>query len=146
MKRRSLFSVASVLGALALVLGACAPATPITVVVTAPPVVVTSAPIVQTVQVPVEITATPAPAKKLKVFGAYATPLEEPWDNVIHTALQAAMTKGEIDYTWADNIGYSGDMERVLREQASNNKPCKPRSLKLLKCRCWRWPALKVAL
>ena len=137
LKRRSLFSVASVLGALALVLGACAPATPITVVVTAPPVVVTSAPIVQTVQVPVqqtvqvtvqstvqvEVTTTPVPAKKLKVFGAYATPLEEPWDNVIHTALQAAMTKGEIAYTWADNIGYSGDMERVLRAEATKNNP-----------------------
>jgi len=123
LKRRSLFSVASVLGALALVLGACAPATPITVVVTAPPVVVTSAPIVQTVQVPVqqtvqvtvqstvqvEVTTTPVPAKKLKVFGAYATPLEEPWDNVIHTALQAAMTKG--------------DMERVLRAEATKNNP-----------------------
>jgi len=138
LKRRSFVSIASGLGALALVLGACAPATPVTVVVTAPPVVLTAVPVVQTalvqVTVPpiiqtvqstvqVEITATPAPAKKLKVFGAYATPLEEPWDNVIHTALQAAMTKGEIDYTWADNIGYSGDMERVLREQATNNKP-----------------------
>ena len=139
LKHRSFFSVASVLGAL--VLGACAPATPVTVVVTAPPVVVTSAPIVQTVQVPVQqtvqvpvtvqvqstvqvaVTTTPAPAKKLKVFGAYATPLEEPWDNVIHTALQAAMTKGEIAYTWADNIGYSGDMERVLREEATKNNP-----------------------
>jgi len=138
LKRRSFVSIASSLGALALLLGACAPATPVTVVVTAPPVVLTAVPVVQTalvqVTVPpiiqtvqstvqVEITATPAPAKKLKVFGAYATPLEEPWDNVIHTALQAAMQKGEIDYTWVDNIGYSGDMERVLREQATNNKP-----------------------
>ena len=138
LKRRSLVSIVSGLGALALLLGACAPATPVTVIITAPPVVLTAVPVVQTalvqVTVPpviqtalatvqVEITATPAPAKKLKVFGAYATPLEEPWDNVIHTALQAAMTKGEIDYTWADNIGYSGDMERVLREQATNNKP-----------------------
>lgn len=60
---------------------------------------------------------------KIKVFGAYATPLEEPWDNVIHTALQAAADKGEIDYTHTDNIGYSGDMERVLRDEATKNKP-----------------------
>jgi len=69
--------------------------------------------------------ATPAPAAsgRLKVFGAYATPLEEPWDNVIHSALLAAKDQGEIDYTWTDNIGYSGDMERVLREEATTNQP-----------------------
>ena len=68
--------------------------------------------------------ATPAPAAaKTKVFGAYATPLEEPWDNVIHQALLAAQKRGDIDYTWTDNIGYSGDMERVLREECSKNKP-----------------------
>ncbi len=71
-------------------------------------------------------TATPVPptgAAKIKVFGAYATPLEEPWDRVIHAALLAAKDKGDIDYTWADNIGYAGDMERVLREEATKNKP-----------------------
>lgn len=61
--------------------------------------------------------------KKVKVFGAYATPLEEPWDNVIHTALQAAQGRGDVDYTWTDNIGYSGDMERVLREEATKSQP-----------------------
>lgn len=68
-------------------------------------------------------TAAPSSSGKIKVFGAYATPLEEPWDNVIHAALQAAQQRGDIDYTWADNIGYSGDMERVLREESSKNKP-----------------------
>lgn len=69
-------------------------------------------------------TPTAAPASgKLKVFGAYATPLEEPWDNVIHSALTAAKERGDIEYTWTDGIGYSGDMERVLREEASKNKP-----------------------
>jgi basic membrane lipoprotein Med (substrate-binding protein (PBP1-ABC) superfamily) len=68
---------------------------------------------------------TPAPAEsgKLKVFGAYATPLEEPWDRVIHAALLAAQERGDIDYTWTDNIGYAGDMERVLREEATKNQP-----------------------
>ena len=69
-------------------------------------------------------TPTAAPESgKLKVFGAYATPLEEPWDNVIHAALQAAQQRGDIEYTYSDDIGYSGDMERVLREEATKNKP-----------------------
>ncbi len=68
-------------------------------------------------------TPTAAGPAKLKVFGAYATPLEEPWDHAIHAALEAAQQRGDIVYTWADNIGYSGDMERVLREEATKNKP-----------------------
>lgn len=60
---------------------------------------------------------------KIKVFGAYATPIEEPWDGVIHQALKAAADKGEIDYTYTENIGYSGDMERILREAAEQQKP-----------------------
>ncbi|MBI4926792.1 MAG: BMP family ABC transporter substrate-binding protein, partial [Anaerolineae bacterium] len=72
--------------------------------------------------------ATPAPAeeagpKKLKVFGAFATPIEEPWDGVIHQALLKAKEEGKIDYTYTENIGYSGDMERVLREVCDQQKP-----------------------
>ena len=45
--------------------------------------------------------ATPTPAvqegpKKLKVFGAFATPIEEPWDGVIHQALLKAKDAGRI--------------------------------------------------
>lgn len=71
-----------------------------------------------------------APAKtetvssgKLKVFGAYATPIEEPWDGVIHAALTKAKSDGKIDYEYTENIGYSGDMERILREVADQKKP-----------------------
>ena len=65
-----------------------------------------------------------APAKgKLAVFGAYATAIEEPWDGVIHAALNKAMEAGEIDYTYTDDIGYAGDMERILQEVAEKNKP-----------------------
>ena len=65
-----------------------------------------------------------APAKaKLAVFGAYATAIEEPWDGVIHAALNQAMEAGTIDYTYTDDIGYAGDMERVLQEVAEKNKP-----------------------
>jgi basic membrane lipoprotein Med (substrate-binding protein (PBP1-ABC) superfamily) len=68
--------------------------------------------------------AAAAPAKdKLKVFGAYATPIEEPWDGVIHAALTKAAKAGAIDYTFTDDIGYSGNMERVLRQVAGKNKP-----------------------
>ena len=42
---------------------------------------------------------------------------------VIHTALNKAMEAGEIDYTYTDDIGYAGDMERVLQEVAEKNKP-----------------------
>jgi basic membrane lipoprotein Med (substrate-binding protein (PBP1-ABC) superfamily) len=71
----------------------------------------------------VEVTSTPAPEKILKVFGAFATPIEEPWDGVIHAALNKAKEAGKIDYTYTENIGYSGDMERVLREVCDQQKP-----------------------
>lgn len=71
--------------------------------------------------------ATPAPTaegpKKLKVFGAFATPIEEPWDGVIHSALLKLQEEGKIEYTYTDDIGYAGDMERVLRETAEQLKP-----------------------
>ncbi|CAN5400451.1 BMP family protein [soil metagenome] len=68
--------------------------------------------------------AASAPAtSKIKVYAAYATPIEEPWDGVIHAALQAAADAGQIEYKWQDNIGYAGDMERILNEAASEQKP-----------------------
>jgi basic membrane lipoprotein Med (substrate-binding protein (PBP1-ABC) superfamily) len=66
------------------------------------------------------VTAQDAP---LKVFGAYATQIEEPWDGVIHTALNAEAEAGRIDYTFVDDIGYSGDMELVLTEVAELAAP-----------------------
>ncbi len=59
----------------------------------------------------------------LKVFGAFATEIEEPWDGVIHAALEAEKEAGLIDYTWQDKIGYSGDMELVLRQVAEEDAP-----------------------
>ena len=60
---------------------------------------------------------------KLVVFGAYATAIEEPWDGVIHTALNTAVEAGSIDYSYSDDIGYAGDMERILREVAEESAP-----------------------
>ncbi|MBX3064706.1 MAG: BMP family protein [Anaerolineae bacterium] len=70
-------------------------------------------------------TSTPTRAQDAKplVFGAYATPLEEPWPNVIHQALTAAQEAGEIEYKYIDNIGYTGDMESVLRKAADEDAP-----------------------
>lgn len=70
-------------------------------------------------------TASPAPEGlgRVKVFGAFATQIEEPWDGVIHAALEAEKAAGRIDYTFTDDIGYAGDMERVLRETAEKDKP-----------------------
>ena len=67
--------------------------------------------------------AATAQDEPLKVFGAYATQIEEPWDGVIHAALNAEADAGLIDYTFADDIGYSGDMELVLREVAELEAP-----------------------
>ena len=57
------------------------------------------------------------------VYGAFATPIEEPWDGVIHRALQAEADAGRISYKYVDNIGYAGGMERTLRDIAQNDKP-----------------------
>ncbi|MCS6845864.1 MAG: BMP family protein [Caldilineales bacterium] len=74
--------------------------------------------------------ATPAPAQqpaakegKLTVFGTFATAIEEPWVGVIHTALNNAQADGRITYTYTDDIGYAGDMERILREVSEKQKP-----------------------
>jgi basic membrane lipoprotein Med (substrate-binding protein (PBP1-ABC) superfamily) len=59
----------------------------------------------------------------LKVFGAYATEIEEPWDGVIHAALQAEADAERIEYTFVDALGYSGDMELTLRDTAELEQP-----------------------
>jgi basic membrane protein A len=115
---------------LASMVAACAPQvipTPAVVVQTSvvkeTQVVVQTQVVQQTSVVMKEITSTPAPAVKIKVFGAFATPIEEPWDGVIHIALKKAMDEGKITYEYTENIGYSGDMERILREVATTKKP-----------------------
>ncbi len=72
--------------------------------------------------------ATPAPEVSTEdelplFYGAYATPIEEPWDGVIHAALQKAADDGKIRYEYQDDIGYAGDMERILREISEDKKP-----------------------
>ena len=67
--------------------------------------------------------ATAQDNEPLVVFGAYATAIEEPWDGVIHTALQQAVDAGQIEYEFVDDIGYAGDMEIILREVAEEQAP-----------------------
>ncbi len=62
-------------------------------------------------------------AEPLQVFAAYATAIEEPWDGVIHTALLEAQEAGQIEYEYVDDIGYAGDMERILIEVAEEQQP-----------------------
>jgi len=116
---------------LGLLMSACAPAatpaavpTPQTVIQTVEvvkTVIVAGTP--QTVVETVVVTPPPEEAKTLSVFGAYATAIEEPWDGVIHSALQKAQADGRIAYEFTDDIGYAGDMERVLREVSEQQKP-----------------------
>ncbi len=117
---KSIYKVAAVMMLVAIVLAACAPA-----VAPTPEKVVEQVEVTKLVesQVEVVVTATPAPATLVKVFGAFATPIEEPWDGVIHAALNKAKEAGTIEYTYQENIGYSGDMERVLREVCEQQKP-----------------------
>ena len=59
-------------------------------------------------------------AKKVPVvFAAYATPLEEPWNMVIHDALQAAQRGGRIRYSWQDNLVDGPRMEAAVAAEAA---------------------------
>ncbi|MEN8039888.1 MAG: BMP family protein [Actinomycetota bacterium] len=64
-----------------------------------------------------------ADGETISVFGAFATQIEEPWDGVIHRALLAEEEAGNITYEFTDDIGYSGDMERILTEVSEQDKP-----------------------
>jgi basic membrane protein A and related proteins len=57
------------------------------------------------------------------VYGAFATPLEEPWDGAIHAALEEAAAEGTIQYKHVDDLSTSDAMERALRDIAANEKP-----------------------
>jgi basic membrane protein A and related proteins len=74
-------------------------------------------------EVIVEVEAEAEEMGPVVVFGAFATAIEEPWDGVIHEALTKAMDEGRIEYSYTDDIGYSGDMERVLREICDEQAP-----------------------
>jgi basic membrane protein A len=60
----------------------------------------------------------------LKVSGAFATQIEEPWNGVVHGALLEAESDGEISYSWTAGIGYDdGAMEGALRRIIETEQP-----------------------
>jgi basic membrane lipoprotein Med (substrate-binding protein (PBP1-ABC) superfamily) len=59
----------------------------------------------------------------LLVYGVFATPLEEPWDGAIHTAIEAVQETGAIEYRWVDGLGAPEEMERGLRDIIETNDP-----------------------
>ena len=62
--------------------------------------------------------ATPAfAAGGLKVAAVFATPIEEPWDNQIHVALQKAVGTLGLEYKWSENV-QEADFARGMREYA----------------------------
>lgn len=62
-------------------------------------------------------------AKKPRVFAAFSSLLEEPWDGAVHHALQAAADAGEIEYSVTDDIPTFDKMNRTLTDIVTNQKP-----------------------
>ena len=51
------------------------------------------------------------------VAAVFATPIEEPWDNQVHVALQKAEKELGIEYKWSEKV-QTADFGRVMREYA----------------------------
>jgi basic membrane protein A and related proteins len=58
-----------------------------------------------------------AAAEAVKVAAIYTLPVEQQWISRIHIALQAAAKRGDIEYTFSENVANT-DYERVMREYA----------------------------
>jgi basic membrane lipoprotein Med (substrate-binding protein (PBP1-ABC) superfamily) len=59
-----------------------------------------------------------AHAQPVKVAAIYTVPVEQQWVSRIHKALKAAEGRGEITYTFSENVANT-DYERVMREYAN---------------------------
>ncbi|MDX6750418.1 BMP family protein [Geminicoccaceae bacterium 1502E] len=60
-----------------------------------------------------------AAAEPVKVAAIYTVPVEQQWVSRIHKALNAAEERGEITYTFSENVANT-DYERVMREYAES--------------------------
>ena len=58
-----------------------------------------------------------AAAEKVKVAAIYTLPVEQQWISRIHKALNTAAERGDIDYSFSENVA-NNDYERVMREYA----------------------------
>ena len=56
-------------------------------------------------------------AEPIKVAGVYTVPVEQQWVSRIHKAAEAAQDRGDIEYTFTENVSNT-DYARVLREYA----------------------------
>ncbi len=65
------------------------------------------------------ISSTAAMADTLKVAGIFTLPVEQQWISRIHTALNAAAKRGDIEYVYSENVSNT-DYERVMREYAES--------------------------
>lgn len=54
---------------------------------------------------------------KTRVAAVYTVPVEQQWVSRIHTALNAAKARGEIEYVYSENVA-NADYERVVRQYA----------------------------
>ncbi len=63
------------------------------------------------------LTAGAALAEPLEVAAIYTVPVEQQWVSRIHKALNAAAERGDITYTFSENVSNT-DYERVMREYA----------------------------
>ncbi len=59
-------------------------------------------------------------ADGLRVAAVFETPIEEPWVNQIHVALQKAEEELGIEYTWSESVK-AADFARVMREYAEDD-------------------------
>lgn len=62
-----------------------------------------------------------AAADTLKVAAIYTLPVEQQWISRIHNALNAAAERGDIEYTYSENVANT-DYERVMREYAEGGQ------------------------
>lgn len=65
------------------------------------------------------LTSASAMADAIKVAGIFTLPVEQQWISRIHIALDAAQKRGDIEYTFSENVANT-DYERVMREFAES--------------------------
>ena len=62
-----------------------------------------------------------AAADKIKVAAIYTLPVEQQWISRIHKALNTAADRGDIEYTYSENVANT-DYERVMREYSEQGQ------------------------
>src|SRR5436309_9248369 len=67
--------------------------------------------------------ATAEEPRPLTVFAVYATPVEEPWNAVLHAALRAAEAQKQVSYAWKDRVGTGAAVEKLLRQRLEKAPP-----------------------